>query len=58
MDAAAAAVTEAARWAPTLSADEPMHDVAPWRLFMATGWLTTAVNEALPDGAPIQEAAA
>ena len=62
MNGAAAKVAEASRWVATLSADEPMNDVAPWRLFCATGWHANAVMEAIPQGAaaapahPIEEA--
>lgn len=48
MLAAAAALAESARYAPTLSMDEPMHAVAGWRLFMAAGWQATALSEAMP----------
>lgn len=51
MNGAAAKVAEASRWVATLSADEPMHAVAPWRLFCATGWHSNAVMAAIPQGA-------
>lgn len=52
MRAAAAKVAEAARWTPTLSMDEPMVAVAPWRLFCAVGWHQSAAAEALDPPLP------
>ena len=47
-------LTEANRWVPNLSMDEPINEHMPWRLFFATAWLSTAVANALPDGDPVQ----
>lgn len=42
---AAVLVAEAARFVPTLSLDEPMAEVAPWRWFTAAGWMGAALGE-------------
>jgi hypothetical protein len=50
------AVAESGRWAATLSLDEPINEVLPWRWFCAAGWLSSAVmhamDPALPQPAP------
>lgn len=53
---AARAITESSRYVATLSLDEPMNELVPWRWFCAAGWQSTAVMNALEAPAPMTPA--
>ena len=50
---AAQAIGESARWAPTLSLDEPINEFVPWRWFCAAGWQSSGLMHAMDPAHPL-----